>query len=245
MVGQATAARRVAGEVGSHCGKHKRACRFTRICPGDGILTCISRGTSASPPGSRASYVRLVHEGILGVFRLWVTGEETLASLWLPGHILGIMATVSDLEPRPRPGLIIYDVRALAPVTICRLHPDAFLSHVCREPSRAALVMQMLARQSMENLRLVARPARKGPEKALAHVLAALAESVGTVAPNGTLLPFCFSHQVLADMAGMTRSTASRAAQYLRRRGLVRIERKRVLVPSVVKLWDIVEEEFP
>lgn len=243
MVGGVVVASRMGEEVGGRCDKHNRACRFTGICPGEATLTFVARGTSANPPGGRTSLVRLVHEGILGVFRLWTTGEETLASLWLPGYVFGVMATVSDRERRPRPGLIIYDVRALAPVTKCLLHPDAFLSHVCQEPSRAALVIQMLARQSMETLRMVARPTRKGPEKALAHILAVLAERVGIAVPNGTLIPYYLSHQALADMSGITRSTATLAVQCLCRRRLIRIEERRILIPSVVKLWEMIEEE--
>lgn len=232
-------------EVGGRCDKHNRTCRFTGICLGEATLRFISRGISVFPPGGRGSHLHLVHEGILGIFRLWETGKEAIASLWLPGDIFGLTAGMEDRGPRPRPGLMVYDVRAVVPSALCVSYPDTFFSHVGQEPSRVAQVLRMCGRQSMETFRIVARPVRQGPEKALAHTLAVLAERVGVVVPNGTLIPYHLPHKDLADMAGMTRSTATRAVHCLCFRGLIRMEKRRILVPSVVELWEMIEEECP
>ncbi len=187
--------------------------------------------------------MHLLHAGILGIFRLWTTGKESVISLFLPGDIFGLMSSVEDFGPRPWPGPKVHDARAVVPTTLCVLCPDTFFSHVGQEPSRVAQVLRMWGRQSMGTFRIVARPRRQGPEKALAHTLAVLVEKVGIAVPNGTLIPYHLPHNDLADMSGMTRSTATRAVQCLCRRRLITMDEKQILIPSVVKLWAMIEEE--
>lgn len=225
------------------CFRQNSTCRFGDLCPGGAAPVTFSRGVSIAVPGDVSNQVRLLHEGIVGLFRLWPTGQEMLASLYLPGDVFGLTSILPDWERRLRPGLFILDVRVLVPAKVCLLDPQVFVSHVSRDSSRAAKILQICARQFRDRARIVILPSRHGPEKALAQILAVLAEKVGVPISDGVILPCYLSHQDLADLARMTRATATRAVQYLCQRHLIHSQRKRILVPSVSRLWQMIEGE--
>lgn len=229
----------------SHCHKQERVCRFGVLCPKAGTLTFLPKGTALGPPEYRPHAVRLLHEGVLGLFCVWPTGKETLISLFVPGDICGLMWFIPEQEVERRPLHVAYHIRSLTPASLCQVDPEIFVSHVCRDPTRTLLVLKTGVQLYVEACHMSARPTRQGPEKALAHIIAVLAERVGSGMPSGTLIPSRFSHQDLADMARLTRSTATRALHYLCCKEFIKLQDKQIMVPDVSKLWELVEDERP
>src|SRR3990172_4147193 len=153
-------------------------CQFADICPRDATRVCRPKGTSIALPGIKPTRVYLVHEGVVGMFRAWPSGEETIISLWTPGSLFGALSLLEERE-LPRPALFPGHLRTLTPSCICELNPESFLSHICSDPQAARVVVTLLVKELRQTYRISMLPARRGAERALAWVLALLAEKAG------------------------------------------------------------------
>lgn len=216
-------------------------CRFAIVCTGEVKRLFKPKGNSIALPGVVPSSVYLLHEGVVGLFRAWPTGEETVVALYTPGSIFGVTSVLEDWEPRR--GQFLGHIRAVTSIGMCQMDPRRFLSYACGDPLRAKYVVRLTVEQIRDAHRMAALPVRRGPDKALAHILALLAEKASESCEGGWLISSFFTHQELADLARLTRSTATRALHELHRRGLIDFERKQIKVLDVEKLWAIVEDE--
>jgi CRP-like cAMP-binding protein len=173
-------------------------------------------GAALLREGETDSHVLVLLTGRVKVVRHGQDGRELLLEVREPGDLIGEMAAL-DGGPRSSSVVAIEEVEAL---TIPR---GDFLDLLRRQPGTALALAQLLAQRlrDADNVRL---------ELAHSDVLTRVAARIVLLtewAENGSV---GLSQQELADWAGASIESTSRALQTLRELGLIETGRRRIRV---------------
>jgi hypothetical protein len=133
----------------------------------------------------------------------WGAGGEPLTlSVWGPGElVIPELITLSGVE-----------VRSLSPVM------------VEEEETSVAMEREFLENQLHQVSVLLSLSRARPAESRLLQLLDWLASRFGTMTSQGVLLSFgekALTHQQLADIAGLTRVTVTKALSYFRKSGMI------------------------
>src|SRR3989304_1383562 len=72
------------------CSTAGSACTLVDICRGKGQPFRVKKNDTVFFAGLRSKFVYLLHEGVVGLFRLWESGEESIVTVLAPGSIFGL-----------------------------------------------------------------------------------------------------------------------------------------------------------
>jgi CRP/FNR family transcriptional regulator len=188
-----------------------------------------SRGQVIVRAHDPARYIYVVKEG--GVKEVQVTpeGKEVILSLHGPGDLFGELAPFHGGEA---PATAI----AVAASKILCLPRDEWLRLVDGNPQLQRSLQEQLARRLTEAWRLVRMLSRYTTEARLKSALLLLAERWGQPHEEGIEIALDLTHRTLADLAGASREKVTRALGILQQKGLVRVVKRRMILPSLDRL---------
>lgn len=175
-------------------------------------------------------------EGLLKASRTLPTGKTLTVLLLRPPDSFGFLPLL-DGGPLP------LTVQAVQPSTVYTLERETFWALLEKNPVFALPLLIHLAgkfRECVGRLDILARP---GALPRLAVALASLAESSGSPARRSATVELPVSQETLAHTLGVAPENLSRAVARLVEKGiLVRLGRRRFLIPSLDRLHAIGDE---
>jgi CRP/FNR family transcriptional regulator len=163
-------------------------------------------------------YMYVVRQGRVKVVRQLPSGKETILAFHDAGEFFGEM---SLLDGGTTPASVI----AVAPTTILSLSRRDFRTHLANPKVNDAL-LRMLCQRCREAWAQVELLTLHHAEARIRSLVHQLCQSKGEPdgEGDGVRIGHRLTHRELADMAGITRESASRAVSRLQKLGLLRVE---------------------
>ncbi len=175
-------------------------------------------------------YMYVVRDGRVKVVRQLPSGKETILAFHDAGEFFGEM---SLLDGGTTPASVI----AVAPTTILSLSRRDF-QNLLSNPIVNQALLRMLCQRCREAWSQVELLTLNHAEARIRALLQRLCTSKGREEGDGVHLEQRLTHRELADMAGITRESASRAVSRLQKLGLLRVEEGLLHVPEPEALLD-------
>ncbi len=165
----------------------------------------------------------IIRTGQVKVSFLHEDGKEFILSLLGEGEVFG---ELSLLDNRPRSA----NVTATSKTELMMLTRTDFLHLVERVPQIAVSLLEELASRLRRTDDQVEGLALFDVHHRVAKTLLRMAEDGGQKSPEGILIRRRPTHQQLANMAGTTRETVTRALKQLQDEGYIRISGRQILI---------------
>jgi CRP/FNR family transcriptional regulator len=205
-------------------GSHR--CPLADICKGRTTPLKVPKGKTIFVPDQLAEHVYLVHHGVIGGFKVWENGDETLQTVLMTGQICGAEAIV--LRDQGKIPLRDYYARTYTPTTMCRMTMTEFERTIQTDPVVGLRLVKLLAERLHDFKQLMGFSSRGSGEKRLVALLLLMGKRIGTPSADGIVITEKFSHQALAELTGCNRPTVTRNLLSLQARRLIKVERKQV-----------------
>ena len=188
-------------------------------------LASLRRSTSLFSQDQAGDSVYLIDEGLVKLTRMNNRGNRIILTIRGPGELAGEEA-LADTRPT-----YYTDAEVLTTATIFRI-PRALLSRaVTSNPEVAASLMTYLLEKRLALAEKVELLCLHDVEYRILHYLAALSTLVKPLEDgSGHQVPI--TQLELADLIGATRETTSTTLNQLERRGLVKLSRRMLTIPS-------------
>lgn len=180
-------------------------------------------------------YMYVVRTGRVKVVLQLASGKETILAFHDAGEFFGEM---SLLDGGTTPASVI----AVAPTTILSLSRRDF-HNLLEDPKVNRAMMRILCQRCREAWAQVEMLTLNHAEARIRVLLERLCRTAGSEGAGGVTIGARLTHRELADMAGITRESASRAVSRLQKRGLLRVEDGHLVVPDAAELKAL-DEEF-
>lgn len=173
-------------------------------------------------------YMYIVKEGCLKVARHLPNGKELLLAFHQKGEYFGEMSLIDGkLAPAT--------VTALLPSTILCLTRHEFLS-LLDDPAINRALLRTLCLRCRDAWGHIKVLTSRNAESRVRLTLYDLARKKGLKTDQGILITLSLTHKKLADLAGISRETATRVLRHLQEENLVQVRNHRFLVPDPKEL---------
>lgn len=188
-------------------------------------LTSLRRSTSLFSQDQSADSVYLIDEGLVKLTRINSRGNRIILTIRGPGELVGEEALAET-----RPGYYT-EAEVLTTATLSRM-PRALLSRfVLSNAELAAALVSYLLERRLALAEKVELLCLHDVEYRILHYLAELSSLV-KAQEDGEGYQIPITQLELADLIGATRETTSTTLNQLERRGLVKLSRRMLTVPS-------------
>ncbi len=187
------------------------------------------RGTTIVRANEPARSVYIVREGGVKESQITPEGKEVILALHGPGDLFGELAQFHGNQ-------VIATCTTLLPSHVLMIPREDWERLLAEHPPLARGLMAHLARRIDDSWRLVRMLSRYTTEARLKSVLLLLAERWGQPREEGIEIALDLTHRTLADLAGASREKVTRAIGVLQQKGLVKVIKRRLVVPSLDRL---------
>jgi CRP-like cAMP-binding protein len=185
--------------------------------------------------GDAATHVYLLRSGMVKVVRVEPDGRSALLAIRSAGDLIG---ETSALDGRERSAT----VTALAPVVANRYGAEEF-HRLMVDTGLTTALMKYVTGRLRESDQLRAELAVLPVRTRLARTLLRLADTCGSV--HGAEVRLDVSQEDLAQAVGASRNMVVKELGALRREGLVRTGRRRVVLPDLYRVHRVATEVDP
>lgn len=173
--------------------------------------------------------VHIIRSGHVKVVVATEGGEECLLAVLGPGDVLGELAALDG-------GARSATVRALGPVSATEVGRARFLVFLRSNPDAMMALLAVLARRLRGSDTRTVDVVGRSVEARLARRLLEIAASHGEVVDEGVLITLPLSHEDLAAWIGASREAVTHALGRMRRSGIVRTGRLRIVIRDLEAL---------
>jgi CRP/FNR family transcriptional regulator len=173
--------------------------------------------------GDLPSYLYLLKEGKVKIYKVSQGGKVTTLELIPPGRTFGEVA-VFDGKPFPATAEAATEVKVLC------LNRDYFLDFLKRNPSVAISIISDLGARLRLAKTLMQMLAAEPAEKRLALTILKLVEKLGKPLSGGILIDIPLTRQDLAEMSGLTSETVIRIVGRWQKNGILNFKRKHIVI---------------
>jgi CRP-like cAMP-binding protein len=180
-------------------------------------------GATLTHEGAPGSEVLILLSGRAKVSIDTEDGREVVLTFCGPGHLIGEFAV---LDSEARSGT----TEALEPIEALALSGPDFHALLEQRPGISLALLRNLVRRFRDADRIRIEFASAQTLARVAARLVELADRYGEPAPDGIAITLPISQEELAGWAGASREAAAKALQTLRELGLVRTERRRIVI---------------
>jgi CRP-like cAMP-binding protein len=180
-------------------------------------------GATLTHKGAPGSEVLILLSGRAKVSIDTEDGREVVLTFCGPGHLIGEFAVI-DREARSG------TTEALEPIEALALSGPDFLALLEQRPGISLALLRNLVRRFRDADRIRIEFASAQTLGRVAARLMELADRHGEPAADGIAITLPISQEELAGWAGASREAAAKALQTLRELGLVRTERRRIVI---------------
>lgn len=200
-------------------------------------LTSLRRASVLFPQGQRPDSLYFIEDGLTKLTRTSPSGNRIILCICGPGHILGEEVLSDDAGP------YYAEAEVLTESTLLRIPGATLKNTMSANPEFAAAVTSAVILQKRALAEKIEMLCLHDVEY---RILFYLAELSGLVRPlaegDGYQLPI--TQLELADLIGATRETTSTTLNQLERRGLVRLSRRLLTIPSPSNLLNAASDRF-
>ncbi|HET9372617.1 MAG TPA: Crp/Fnr family transcriptional regulator [Vicinamibacterales bacterium] len=200
-----------------------------RECLEAGAPIEVRRGQTLARQGEPAGAFYLVGSGLLKLVQVTAEGDELIVRFVGDGEPFGGVVALASTE---------YPVTALAvETTRLRQWPrETLAALLARHPQLGVNIMREMAAHMTDALTRVRELATERVGQRLAHTLLRLARQCGRQTDEGVLIAHPLTRQELAQLTGATLHTVSRTLAAWQADGVLRSDRRRLLVRSTRRL---------
>jgi CRP/FNR family transcriptional regulator, nitrogen oxide reductase regulator len=184
--------------------------------------------------GEAPEALYVVKSGKVKVLRHSTDGKDVVLRVVGSGHMLG---TVAVFDGSGYPGT----AQAIEECAVLVIARNDCLTLVNRFPVFALAVIHDLGSRLRSSAEQIRSLAVERVEQRIARTLLKLAETAGSDVPEGRVIEMPLTRQDVADMTGTTVETAIRVMSKLRRAGLIRTRRGKVVLVDLDALLEIAE----
>ncbi|HEY7304830.1 MAG TPA: Crp/Fnr family transcriptional regulator [Bryobacteraceae bacterium] len=194
-------------------------------------LTALRRSTALFSQGQAADSVYYIEDGLIKLTRTNGSGGRIILAVCGAGHIIGeeVLAEGSKTY--------YTEAEVLTQASVFRIPRETVLRAFGNNPELAGALLDYLVQRKLALAQKVELLCLHDVEYRILHYLAELSK---LVKPNedgeGYQLPI--TQLELADLIGATRETTSTTLNQLERRGLVKLSRRLLTIPSPPTLRD-------
>jgi len=199
----------------------RSACRLAPLCEGCGPAQHLAKGETLFFPQQRAGHVYVVRDGVMGLFKIWENGDQSIVAVLPSGALFGLTALADLLGHGAAPPERLYHARALTPASVCRIRREALREAIHARPAMAAQVLGLAVDRIRDLQCFTAYPSRQQVDRRLLVLLLMLQEKLGEPSPHGVRIRARLSHEDLAQMISTTRPTITRLLLRFTREGLL------------------------
>ena len=193
--------------------------------PEVGRLGALRRSTSLFSQGQVADSLYLIDDGLIKLIRTNGDGKRIIICICGPGHVVG-----EEVLSTETPSYYA-EADVLTTATVFRIPRDTIVRAMTDNPEIASYLMDAIIQQKHKLAEKVEYLCLYDVEYRILHYLAELSLLVRRPSDNdGYQLPI--TQLELADLVGATRETTSTTLNQLERRGLVKLSRRLLTVPS-------------
>lgn len=218
----------------SHCPRHPY-CILTRSSyPGQGRLAMIDRGRFVQR-GSvlyrlgdplQAVYVAL--DGAFKTVAISDEGEERIIGFHLPGEPIGLDAFG---ERRHR-----CDAVALTDAHICEVSFEMFTIQTSENPRQLVRTLRTIGYSMARDIDHADMLARKSPSERIALFLHLMSTRLSSAGDSGTQFSLPMTREEIGRFLGIATETVSRGFTRLQGKGLINVDRRRVIIRDAIGL---------
>jgi CRP/FNR family transcriptional regulator len=188
----------------------------------------VRRGEMIFMEGEPAESLYFLVSGIVKLFKTSAQGKEQIIGLAHPHEVLNDIS-VFDGGPNPM------GAQAMTAVTVYGIKKDRLDAALRQYPRISAQIIRVMAARTRQLITLVEDLSFK---HVIGRVVKILLEHVG----DGTGPSERLTQQEMAAMAGTAREVVARSLKALEERGLIRLERHRIVIVDRRGLQEITEE---
>ncbi len=179
--------------------------------------------------GSPHVHTYLIEQGLIRTYYLSPLGKEVTLAFWSDGNLIGAPDMFGNTPH-------VWSAQAIKKTRLWVIEGRTFRRIACGNPGIANAVMDALAFKVHWLSVLFQTFATESVTDRLAHQIVRLSEMYGQPHPEGTVIAHEFTQEDLANMVGATRQWVSITLNELQRAGLVRIEKRRMVVLDLAGL---------
>lgn len=208
----------------------------------DSHLYNFARGEIVINPGQTPQGVYYLEEGFIKMNSVLPDGREITVNIFKPGSCFPLMWAFSDLPNT-------YSFQAMSQVSVKRTGKPAFQKFIRDNPE---ILFDLTNRLLIGLHGLLYNINHILSGDAYHRMIAAIlmfSRRFGTVTPKGTtLINLKITHQDLADVAAITRETASINIKKLEKNGLISQKNRQIEIKNLLKLEeeiDIDNQDLP
>lgn len=188
----------------------------------------IPRGEMIFLEAEPAESLYFLTEGTVKLFKTSTQGKEQIISLARPYDVLNDIS-IFDNGPNA------VSAQAMSPIAIFGIKKDRLDIMLSRYPKVSSRIVQALAARTRQLIALV-------EDLSFKHVPGRVAKILLENAADGQGEKRRLTQQEMAAMAGTAREVVARSLKALEERGLIRIERHRIIIADRKGLQNIAEE---
>lgn len=188
-------------------------------------LTGLRRSTTLFSQGQPADSIYYVEEGLLKLTRRNEVGGRIILTIRGPGHLLGEESLTGETPT------YYTEAEVLTSANIFKIPREVLDRAIASSPEFAAALISYLLDRRLALAEKVELLCLHDVEYRILHYLAELSKVVKLV-PDGEGYQLPITQLELADLIGATRETTSTTLNQLERRGLLRLSRRMLTVPS-------------
>ncbi len=188
-------------------------------------LRALRRSTSIFAQGQAADALYFIEEGLIKLTRTNDIGDRIILGICGPGQVIGEEALAEE------PQTYYAGAEVLTTATLCRVPREALAQAAAHNSELANALIGYLLERKLALAQKVELLCLHDVEYRILHYLAELSALVKPLDEGeGYQLPI--TQLELADLIGATRETTSTTLNQLERRGLVKLSRRLLTIPS-------------
>lgn len=188
-------------------------------------LGSLRRSSSLFTQGQPADSVYIIEDGLVKLTRTNEGGGRIILNICGPGHLIGEEALIEEVRK------YYTDAEVLSNANIYRLSRESVAHALAHNPELSHGVMTYLVQRKLSLALKVELLCLHDVEYRIMHYLAELSALVKPL-EDGEGYQVPITQLELADLIGATRETTSTTLNQLERRGLVKLSRRLLTIPS-------------
>ena len=196
-----------------------------RAIPEVSRLTSLARCTSLYTQSQPVDALYLIEEGLVKLTRVNEAGGKIILSVRGPGQLVGEESLSDEAQAYHTEAVV------LTSATVSRIPQKALLRELYTSVGLAGALVEHVLKGKFDLAEKVELLCLHDVEHRILHYLSQLAALLPAVpGEDGSRIPI--TQLELADLIGATRETTSTTLNQLERRGLVKLSRRLLIVPS-------------